>query len=189
LNDAVEGIGTPEGWKATPLGPRCRHQDFPHTCGGTALWHGLCYTAQELKPISGHKAIVVLPDGIDAGSDITLNNLIELTESAGAVVYATKYAGSMRFVSISGAIAQAARHGLDRLSRETGGLLFPNPGRGTSEVFARIESDLRSIYVLGFTPPVSARDGLPQTQGDASGRPGSRRPDSPVARRVLGKAC
>jgi Ca-activated chloride channel homolog len=36
---------------------------------------------------------------------------------------------------------------------------FPNPGRKTSEVFSQIESDLRNMYVLGFTPPEDARDG------------------------------
>jgi hypothetical protein len=45
------------------------------------------------------------------------------------------------------------------LDRETGGLTFPNPGRKTAEVFARIEADLREMYILGFTLPPDARDG------------------------------
>jgi Ca-activated chloride channel family protein len=101
----------------------------------------------------------VLSDGLDTGSDIRLNDVIEMAQSAGAVVYSIKYASPMAFLSITGAIAQAVSHGLERLSRETGGLTFPNPGRKTSEVFARIESDLRNMYVLGFTPPAEVRDG------------------------------
>jgi VWFA-related protein len=96
---------------------------------------------------------------MDTGSDISLNDLIETAQSSGAVAYSIKYASPMRFVSIGGAIAQAVSHGLDRLSRETGGLTFPNPGRRTSEIFAQIESDLRNMYVLGFSPPSDARDG------------------------------
>ena len=53
----------------------------------------------------------------------------------------------------------AVSHGLERVSHETGGLIFPNPGHRTSEVFSKIESDLRNMYVLGFTPPADARDG------------------------------
>ncbi|MGD1070659.1 MAG: VWA domain-containing protein [Bryobacteraceae bacterium] len=155
---AVEKVGTPEGRQSPILGPACRNQSFPHTCGGTALWHGLYYTAQELKPIAGRKAIIVLSDGLDTGSDISLNALVEMAQSAGAVVYSIKYADPMRFVSISGAIAQAASRGLGRLSRETGGLVFPDPGRHTSDVFSKIESDLRNMYVLGFTPPPEERD-------------------------------
>jgi Ca-activated chloride channel family protein len=159
LNAAVSAIGTAAGAKSPDLGPACRNPSFPHSCGGTVLWHALYYTARELKPITGRKAIVVLSDGMDTGSDISLNNTIEMAQSAGIVFYCIKYASPMRFLSLSGAIAQAVSRGLERLSRETGGLTFPNPGRNTSEVFARIESDLRNLYVLGFTPPPALRDG------------------------------
>lgn len=159
LNSAVQEIGTPEGRQASSLGPVCRNESFPHTCGGTALWHGLYYAAKELKGVSGRKAIIVLSDGLDTGSDIRLTDLIEMAQSAGTVVYAIKYASPMRFLSISGAIAQAASHGLDRLARETGGVTYPNPGRHTPEVFSKIEADLRNMYVLGFNPPDGARDG------------------------------
>jgi Ca-activated chloride channel family protein len=159
LSEAVEKIGMREGRESPLLGPPCRNRNFPHTCGGTALWHGLYYAARELKPVPGRKAIIVLSDGLDTGSDIGVNDLIEMLQSAGAVVYAIKYASPMRFLSIGGAIAQAVSHGLDRLSRETGGLVFPNPGRRTPEVFAHIESDLRNMYVLGFNSPAGAHDG------------------------------
>lgn len=159
LRTAVQKIGTREGKQAPLLGPPCRHESFPHSCGGTALWHGLYYTAAQLKPVTGRKAIVVLSDGMDTASDVSLNDLIDLSQSAGVVVYSIKYASPMRFLSITAAIIQAASRGLNRLSRETGGLMFPNPGHKTDEVFSRIESDLRNLYVLGFVPPEDARDG------------------------------
>jgi VWFA-related protein len=159
LNRAVDRIGTPDGRLSPLLGPACRNPDFPHSCGGTALWHALYYTAKELKAVSGRKAIVVLSDGMDTGSDVKLTDLIETAQSAGTLVYSIKYASKMRFVSIGGAIAQAVSRGLERLSRETGGLIFQNPGNKTSEVFSKIEADLRNLYVLGFTPPQEARDG------------------------------
>jgi VWFA-related protein len=159
LSAAVEKIGAREGKDSPMLGPRCRNTGVRRSCGGTALWHGLYYTAKELKPVAGRKAIVVLSDGMDTGSDISLTDLIEMAQSAEAVVYSIKYANPMRFISITATIAQAASRGLERLSRETGGLTFPNPGRKTSEVFSKIESDLRNMYVLGFTPPDDARDG------------------------------
>jgi VWFA-related protein len=171
LSAAVEQIGAPEGKRAPLLGPACRNAGLPHSCGGTALWHGLYYTAGELKPVSGRKAIVVLSDGLDTGSDVRLTDLIEMAQSAGTVVYSIKFASPMRFISIGGAIAQALSHGLERLSRETGGLTFPNPGRKTSEVFSKIESDLRNMYVLGFTPSADARDGKFHTLSVTTSRP------------------
>ena len=159
LSAAVERIGASDGKLSSLLGPACRNASFPHGCGGTALWHALYYTAKELKQVPGRKAIIVLSDGMDTGSDVRLNDVIEMAQSGGTVIYAMKYASPMRFLSISGAIAQAVSRGLERASRETGGLTFPNPGHKTSEVFAKIESDLRNLYVLGFTPPADARDG------------------------------
>jgi VWFA-related protein len=171
LSAAVDRIGEPEGKRAHVLGPACRNSTVPHSCGGTALWHGLYYTAKELKPVAGRKAIVVLSDGLDTGSDVKLNDLIEMAQSAGTVVYAIKYESPMRFASISGAIAQALSHGIERLSRETGGLTFSNPGRKNAEVFSRIESDLRNLYVIGFSPPPEARDGKFHTLTVSTTRP------------------
>jgi Ca-activated chloride channel family protein len=158
LNAAMEKIGT-HGIKPPMLGPPCRNKGFPKSCGGTALWHGLYYAAEKLKPVAGRKAIVVLSDGMDTGSDISMANLIEMAQSAEVAVYSIKYPNPARYFSITAAIAQAASHGLERLSRETGGLLFANPGRRTGEVFSEIETDLRNVYVLGISPPNDARDG------------------------------
>jgi VWFA-related protein len=160
LSDAVLKIGTRDGKDAGLLGPPCRNDTFPHSCGGTALWHGLYYAAKKLQPVSGRKAIVVLSDGIDSGSDIHLKTVIELAQSAGTLVYSIKYATPMRFLSPGAALAQAVSHGLDRLSAETGGLAVQNPGRKTTEVFDRIETDLRNLYVLGFAPPTDAPGGV-----------------------------
>jgi len=159
LDAAVQKIGAPEGKRSRLLGPPCRNLRVPHTCGGTALWHGLYQTAIALKQVTGRKAIVVLSDGMDTGSDVSLTDLIEAAQSAEAVVYSIKYANPARYVSIVATVAQAMSRGLERLDRETGGVTFPNPGRKTAEVFSRIESDLRNMYVLGFTPPGDARDG------------------------------
>lgn len=159
LDAAVARIGERDSGDVPTLGPPCRNSGVFRSCGGTALWHGLYYTARELKAVTGRKAIVVLSDGMDTGSDISLTDLIETAQSADVVVYAIKYESAMRFISLSATIRQAASRGLERLSRETGGLTFPNPGKKTSDVFSRIETELRNMYVMAFTPPGEARDG------------------------------
>jgi Ca-activated chloride channel homolog len=159
LSAAVERIGTHEGKESPLLGPPCRNTSFPHTCGGTALWHGVYYAARQLKPVPGRKAIIILSDGMDTGSDVSLTNVIEMAQSADVVVYSIKYASPMRFISLAATIAQAVSRGLEHISRETGGLSFANPGHKISDVFSQIESDLRNMYVLGFIPPSDAHDG------------------------------
>jgi len=159
LDAAVEKIGEPATKRSHMLGPPCRNARIPHPCGGSALWHGLYYTAMTLKPVTGRKAIVVLSDGLDTGSDISVNDLVDATQSAEAVVYSVKYSSPARFISIGTMVEEKVSHGLERLDHDTGGATFPNPGKKTSEVFARIESDLRGMYVLGFATPENARDG------------------------------
>jgi Ca-activated chloride channel family protein len=159
LEAAVDQVGTRAGRESPLLGPPCRNPSIPHACGGTALWHGLYYAAQKLKPVPGRKAIVVMSDGIDTGSDISVGKLIEMAQSAGVLVYSIKYLNRARYFSLGAAIAQAVSHGLERLSRETGGLTYSNPGKDTSDVFSQIEADLRNIYVLSITPPPAAHDG------------------------------
>jgi Ca-activated chloride channel family protein len=159
LIEAVGQMGTRVGRQLPLLGPPCRNPGIHHSCGGTALWHSLYYVAKKLKPVIGRKAIIILSDGMDTGSDISLSDVIEMAQSAGTVVYSIKYASPMRFISIGATIAQAVSRGLERLARETGGLTFPNPGHKTSDVFSRIESDLRNMYVIGFAPPDDALDG------------------------------
>ncbi len=159
LDAAVAKIGAPQGKQSRLVGPPCRNVRVPHNCGGTVLWHGLYHTAMALKPITGRKAIVLLSDGIDTGSDVSVNDAVQAAQSAEAVVYSIKYSSPASFVSIGTLVAEAVSHGIERLDHETGGQTFGNPGKKTAEVFSRIESDLRGMYVLGFTPPDDARDG------------------------------
>ncbi|HLX45149.1 MAG TPA: VWA domain-containing protein [Bryobacteraceae bacterium] len=160
LRMSVQNIGLRQSKDAPLLGQRCRGEGMRRGCGGTALWHGIYYTARlGLRPVTGRKAIVVLSDGMDTGSDFSLTDTIEMVQTAETVVYSIKYANPLRYMSLGATIAQAVSRGLERMSRETGGVTYPNPGRRLGEVFSQIEADLRNLYVIGFTPAVEARDG------------------------------
>jgi VWFA-related protein len=100
LRAAAKRIGQPETRLSRMLGPPCRNARMPSdNCGGTALWHGPYYTAMALRPVTGRKAIVVLSDGFDTGSDVSLSNLIEAAQSAEAVVYSIQYSVSTDRIS------------------------------------------------------------------------------------------
>lgn len=130
-------------------------------CGGTALWNGVYAAArQKMRWIEGRKALIVISDGFDTGSPHTLPDAIEAVQESGSVVYAIKYVDPNLTPASAGITRrQAAERGLERLTGETGGYTFPDPGGELGGVFARIEQDLRSQYVLGFAPPPAARDG------------------------------
>ena len=158
LRDGVARIGTKEAAGSPMLGERC-HGPWKTGCGGTALWHSLYFAARKMRPLTGRKALIVLSDGMDTGSDRSVSDVIEAAQGAGVVVYTIKYESPARFISPTLTLWQALARGMERISRETGGLTFPDPKRKIAEVFSRIESELRNMYILGFVPPESAQDG------------------------------
>jgi VWFA-related protein len=129
-------------------------------CGGTALWNAVYAAAgQKMKWVQGRKAIIVLSDGLDTGSLHSLSEAIETVQETETVVYAIKYVDPEVTPAQAGISGRKQKRGLERLTDETGGWTFPNPADQLSEIFAKIEADLRHQYVLGFTPPPEARDG------------------------------
>lgn len=159
IDAAVAKAGVHQTKQTNLVGPVCRNARVPHTCGESALFHSLYYTATRLKTVAGRKAMVVLSDGIDTGSDRSEEDVIEAAQSAGAVVYSLKYSDPANLGSIKKVVVEKFGKGLEHLDHETGGLTFPNPGKKLGEEFSRIESDLHNMYVLAFAPPSDARDG------------------------------
>jgi Ca-activated chloride channel family protein len=159
IDAAVAKTGVHQTKQTNLVGPVCRNARVPHSCGESALWHGLYYTATRLKPVAGRKAMVVLSDGIDTGSDRSEEDVIEAAQSAGIVLYSLKYSSPANLGSIRKVVAETVGKSLEHLDRETGGLTFPNPAKKLAEDFSRIESDLHDMYILAFAPPPDARDG------------------------------
>jgi VWFA-related protein len=127
-------------------------------CGGTLLWNGVFSSAAlKTKSVSGRKALVVLTDGLDTGhgeGTHTLNDAIEAAQGADTVVYTIHYASLLPVLMRLG-----SGSGLRRLSAQTGGRAFEDPKGNPSEIFAEIERELRSLYVLAFSAPENERDG------------------------------
>jgi len=128
-------------------------------CGGTALWNAVYAAArQRMRRAHGRKALIILSDGLDTGSPHSLAAAIESVQETETVVYAIKYVDPTAVSGVSRARERRNR-GLERLTDETGGYTFPDPGDRLGEIFAKIENSLRNLYLLGFTPPEDARDG------------------------------
>ena len=116
-------------------------------CGETALWNGVWAAANlKMRSVSGRKALLILSDGIDTGSNHTLPQAVAELHRAETVAYSIQYPRKPGRSAV----------GLQRLAEETGGLRFPPPEGSYAAVFARIEEDLRHQYVLGFHPPDGA---------------------------------
>jgi Ca-activated chloride channel homolog len=99
------------------------------------------------------RAVILLTDGVDNASSRKLEEAIDRAWRAGVVIYAIGIGDRFRFEGVREDI-------LRRLSEETGGrAYFP---RGPDELldnFRQIESELRSQYLLAYSPTNGAKDG------------------------------
>lgn len=119
--------------------------------GGTRLYDSVVKVSRDImREQSGRKALILLTDGEDVGSEATLANAIEAAQRADTLIY------SILFSDFGG-------HGgsgvLQRMSRETGGrYLEVSRKLGIEQVFDLIQEELRSQYSVGYvsdTPAVA----------------------------------
>jgi VWFA-related protein len=142
--------------------------------GGTSLYDAVLLASDELmKKQSGRKAVIVLSDGVDTGSKVTLVRAIESAQRADTLVYSILFSdpdaygggfsgGSPRMGGRRGgggyprqrmpAARPDGKKILERLSRETGGGFFQvSKKEPIEQIFGRIEEELRNQYNLGYT--------------------------------------
>ena len=132
--------------------PRATRSRYP--CGGSVIWNGVFYTARlKMKQPEGRKAMVLLTDGEDSGSNHSLTTAIEAAQGADTIVFPIQEPANGHRISAK------SRKRLSRLALETGGILFDGTKQTPQEIFDQIEKELRSQYVLAFTPPEHSRDG------------------------------
>ncbi len=145
LGDYCRGLNP--GLYSAPIAP----------CGYKVLWNAVFFSAElKLRPQQARKAILILSDGRDTGSDHNLKEAIAACQRADAVVYSICWARADRASnSMYGEYAHWGDRGkpdLASIAWDTGGLAFPGGKKPLGEIFGRIEEDLRNQYVVGYTP-------------------------------------
>ena len=148
----ISGIATGPGMKATP----------PE--GSTAIWDAIALTASEVLarddngknqrriPTQRRRAIILLTDGVDSTSRLLRSEAVNRALAAETVIYAigigdSKYAG--------------VDHGaLNAIATGTGGrAFFPKRETDLTKAFAEIEQELRTQYLIAYSPSNKNHDG------------------------------
>jgi VWFA-related protein len=152
----------------------------PHRRGGGTLLYDAVFLASNdmLKKQNGRKALVILSDGVDTGSKVSLESAVESAQRADTLVYSILFADAHAYGAgggfggpHSGDYGGMGRHGggggrrypqqslpdgkkiLERLSKETGGGFFEvSKNQPIEQIYDRIEEELRNQYSLGYTP-------------------------------------
>ncbi|MCI0403684.1 MAG: VWA domain-containing protein [Acidobacteria bacterium] len=132
---------------------------IPRNPAGTRLYDAVYLASrQKLAGEVGRKALIVISDGVDQGSDVKLKEAIEAAHRADTIVYAIGITDPA-FYEFRGGYFDG-RGILNELAKETGGrAIFPRGPEDLKEAFDQIAAELRSQYYLGYSPTNSARDG------------------------------
>jgi VWFA-related protein len=156
--------------------------------GGTQLYDAVLLASDDLmKKQEGRKALVILSDGVDTGSKVTLYQSITAAQKADTLVYSVLFADSEAYGNNMGGMGipgMGRRRGgmgspggypggggrgnlpdgkkvLQQISEETGGRFYQvSHFHPLDKIYADIEEDLRNQYSIGFTPDQPGEAGL-----------------------------
>jgi VWFA-related protein len=156
--------------------------------GGTALYDAIYLASDDLmSKQTGRKAIVLLTDGEDRNSKVSLSEAITSAQRADTLAYSVRIADEESNHSFGGP-GMGGRHGgwggggmgggrgrgggsqesrpdgkkiLQQISKETGGSYFEVSKKKTvDQIYAQIEEELRNQYSLGYTSDQTSGGGF-----------------------------
>jgi VWFA-related protein len=150
LPSGYTGGGIPVGSSTPPISGTDQS-----VAGSTALWDAVWVTAGEvLSRAPGHtrRAIILLTDGVDTSSQKEMKEAIDLAVKSDVVIYA---------IGIGDPDYDGVDEGkLRKVSERTGGrAFFPRDAIDLRAAFAQIEQEMRSQYLIAYSPANKRRDG------------------------------
>ena len=127
--------------------------------GATHLYDAVYLSARELlKNEVGRKVLILLTDGEDQGSKVKLDAALEAAQKSDVIIYSIDIS-DRAFYSRHG-MGYGGESVLRKLSEETGGrVIQANNAKDTSAAFQQIANELRTQYLLGYTPTNTKLDG------------------------------
>ncbi len=124
--------------------------------GSTAIWDAIWVTSREVLSESSDKtrrAIILLSDGVDTSSRLKLQEAVDSALKADAIIYAVGIGDSFSFEGVD-------EGSMRKISERTGGrAYFPRNEDDLRSAFAQIQEDLRSQYLIAYSPSNKTKDG------------------------------
>ena len=139
-------------------------------------------TQKKFRSLSGRKAVVLLTDGEDHGSEISMPDLLDTVAASSTLIYSVFYHVDVRQLmkGLMGASARAPKslsgrkdglkdpwqqsedqavQFLEKVSELSAGRFYRSDVPELDKAFKQISDELRSQYLLGFYPDQSKLDG------------------------------
>jgi len=129
--------------------------DNQRRAGSTAIWDAVWVTSRDVLSETSDKtrrAIILLTDGVDTSSRLKMSEAIDSALKADAIIYSIGIGDDF----FSGVEESSLR----QLSERTGGrAYFPRDETDLRAAFSQIQEELRSQYLLAYSPKNKAKDG------------------------------
>jgi VWFA-related protein len=139
--------------------------------GGTHLFDAVYLAAHDkLRPEAGRKILVLLTDGGEQGSQETIKTATEAAQKANAIVYVILIADRGFYSGLN--LGYSGDSDMQKLAGDTGGRVINvgNNGKKLQEAFDQIQDELRTQYLLSYTPTNLKTDGTFRTINLACGK-------------------
>jgi Ca-activated chloride channel family protein len=119
---------------------------------GTSLWDTIIFSLFYFNGVKGQRAILLLTDGRDEGSQFTFDDALEDVRRAGVTIYTI------------GLGQDIEKHKLAKLSEDTGGrAFFIKSAAELPGIYATIQQDLRSQYLIAYQSTNGSSDNVFRT--------------------------
>jgi VWFA-related protein len=126
---------------------------------GTLLFDAVYLAAHDkLRAETGRKILVLLTDGGDQGSQETLKSSMEAAQKSNAIIYVILIADRQFH---QGNVFDHSSSDMQQLATQTGGRVINvgNNGKKLEEAFDQIQDELRTQYLVSYTPQNKTADG------------------------------
>jgi len=127
---------------------------------GTLLYDAVYQVSNtKLGRETGRKAIIILTDGEDEGSEHKIADAVEAAQKSNVIIYGILIADRMQYGNFG--FGYNGDFALKKMADETGGRMINvgNNGKKLEAAFAQIEDELRTQYVAAYTPTNEKIDG------------------------------
>jgi Ca-activated chloride channel family protein len=125
--------------------------------GQTALYDAIAVYVDRVAGSGGRKVLVLLTDGEDTTSTVSLAELMGLVRSSPVTIYPIAFTGGY---SLGSGRYLAAKTVLNQLAEVSGGVVFsPQASKDLAAIYQRILDELGAQYVLGFVSDNARKDG------------------------------
>ena len=143
-----------------------KHLDFGNQ---TRLYDAVHASLDEIEKVEGRKVILLFTDGADFGSKLSSGKALERARGAEVMIYGIGL--ETEFFNGQMVVRSKPNSILNRFAAETGGGYFDlKKDADLNASFTRIAQELRSQYLLGFSP--AALDGKVHRLEVRAKRPG-----------------